>query len=266
MTPSGTTIQLRRGTAAKAAADDLTLASGEIGVETDTGRFKIGDGSTPWNSLPYATDLSRLPSSVVSVAGPATGDFVQWDGSAWVPANPGVNNDGLVGATLTDLTIVTGANTSNNQSSGTLTMTSCRVNAAATRIAFEVDEPGTSLTSGENSIGIYDDNGTLVMSTGDLSTIWSSGPDYNVVVVDLPQTLDPRFYHVCILMNYGGSAPYLTGARCPMITEIGTGFAPVPRSCFSSGIYTALPASVHWVNDGFTANPWNFVTFVGFLP
>src|SRR6056300_173408 len=30
-----------------------TLKAGEIGYETDTGNFKIGDGSTAWNSLSY---------------------------------------------------------------------------------------------------------------------------------------------------------------------------------------------------------------------
>lgn len=60
------TLQLRRATSATAATNNVTLASGEIGFETDTGRFKIGDGSTAWNGLAYATDLSRLPDAVVA--------------------------------------------------------------------------------------------------------------------------------------------------------------------------------------------------------
>lgn len=50
-----TTIQLRRNTAAQAAADNPVLAAGEPGVETDTGKIKIGDGVTAWNTLPYST-------------------------------------------------------------------------------------------------------------------------------------------------------------------------------------------------------------------
>ena len=30
-----------------------TLAQGELGIELDTGRFKIGDGVTAWNTLTY---------------------------------------------------------------------------------------------------------------------------------------------------------------------------------------------------------------------
>lgn len=47
-------IQLRRDTAAAWASVNPTLLDGEAGVENDTGKFKIGDGSTAWNSLAYA--------------------------------------------------------------------------------------------------------------------------------------------------------------------------------------------------------------------
>jgi len=46
-------IQLRRDTAANWASNNPILAQGEPALETDTQRFKIGDGSTVWASLPY---------------------------------------------------------------------------------------------------------------------------------------------------------------------------------------------------------------------
>jgi hypothetical protein len=48
-----TQIQVRRGTAAQWTSANPTLASGEWGFETDTGKVKIGDGTTAWNSEPY---------------------------------------------------------------------------------------------------------------------------------------------------------------------------------------------------------------------
>lgn len=48
-------IQLRRGTAADWTAANSILAEGEIAVELDTLKFKVGNGVTSWNSLPYAT-------------------------------------------------------------------------------------------------------------------------------------------------------------------------------------------------------------------
>lgn len=47
-------IKVKRGTAANATAENEILSSGELGFETDTGKFKIGDGSTAWNDLGYS--------------------------------------------------------------------------------------------------------------------------------------------------------------------------------------------------------------------
>lgn len=53
-----TTFQLRRGDSEfyDGQGDKLTLAAGEPAFELDTGRLKIGDGKTVWNSLPYIND------------------------------------------------------------------------------------------------------------------------------------------------------------------------------------------------------------------
>jgi len=48
-----TKIQLRRGTASAWNLANPVLAEGEMGVETDTSKFKIGDGISAWNSLSY---------------------------------------------------------------------------------------------------------------------------------------------------------------------------------------------------------------------
>ncbi|AAX46888.1 fiber [Cyanophage P-RSM3] len=46
-------LQLRRGGAQEWANANPTLAQGELGIELDTGRFKIGDGVSAWNTLRY---------------------------------------------------------------------------------------------------------------------------------------------------------------------------------------------------------------------
>jgi hypothetical protein len=48
-----TQIQIRRGTATQWTSANPTLAAGEFGYESDTGKFKIGNGSTAWTSLSY---------------------------------------------------------------------------------------------------------------------------------------------------------------------------------------------------------------------
>lgn len=48
-----TQIQVRRGTASQWTSANPTLAAGEWGLETDTLKTKIGNGSTAWTSLAY---------------------------------------------------------------------------------------------------------------------------------------------------------------------------------------------------------------------
>ena len=47
------TLQLRRDTAASWVTANPTLAQAEFGYETDTGKLKLGNGSSAWNSLGY---------------------------------------------------------------------------------------------------------------------------------------------------------------------------------------------------------------------
>jgi hypothetical protein len=46
-------IQARRDTAANWTSTNPTLAAGEFGLETDTLKLKLGNGSAAWTSLAY---------------------------------------------------------------------------------------------------------------------------------------------------------------------------------------------------------------------
>ena len=52
-------IQQKRGTSTAWTAENPKLLAGELGLETDTGRFKFGDGTHGWNELDYAVDLEE---------------------------------------------------------------------------------------------------------------------------------------------------------------------------------------------------------------
>ncbi len=54
-------IQLRRGIAETLAEVNPTLLAGELCIETDTGRFKLGDGVTDWANLGYTGGEQTLP-------------------------------------------------------------------------------------------------------------------------------------------------------------------------------------------------------------
>ena len=73
-----TQIQLRRDTAADWTSNNPTLAAGEFGWESDSNRFKIGDGSAAWNSLSYADTLKTLGDILVNgstISAPSNGDL-----------------------------------------------------------------------------------------------------------------------------------------------------------------------------------------------
>ena len=73
-----TRMQQRRGTAAQWISTNAgagpVLNAGEIGWESDTNRFKIGDGVNNWSSLDYFADIN-------STANPAFGSSITFEGA-----------------------------------------------------------------------------------------------------------------------------------------------------------------------------------------
>jgi hypothetical protein len=84
-------IQFRRGTAAGATASNPTLAEGEPGYETDTGKLKIGNATSAWADLSYFNADEAW--TVSSLAGGETG------------SPTGATNE-LIGCVCTDGNIV----------------------------------------------------------------------------------------------------------------------------------------------------------------
>jgi len=105
-----TKIQLRRDTAANWTSNNPTLSSGEVGVETDTLKFKIGDGSTAWTALTYqgstygdsdvATLLGSFGSNTISTTGTVTTGLLNAGpiNSAGISATGNISVTGLLNA------------------------------------------------------------------------------------------------------------------------------------------------------------------------
>lgn len=111
-------ILLRRDTAATWTSANSILASGEIGYETDTGRFKIGNASTAWTSLAYSV-TTNLAASVlndlgdVTITSAADGDFLRWNGTAWINDAVNLSTD-TIGSFVQSLVAGTGVTLSGN--------------------------------------------------------------------------------------------------------------------------------------------------------
>ncbi len=154
------TIQLHRDTAANWTAVNPVLHSAEIGVETDTLKFKIGNGSSAWNALAYATSGS----SGISILDTATVDLIL--AGTVLSANvlpAGVNHDALLnyvankhidhtGVTVTAGTGMTGGG--NISSTITLNCAITQYTDALSRAAFSNTTTGLTYTSGTGVLSL----------------------------------------------------------------------------------------------------------------
>jgi hypothetical protein len=80
-------IKLRRSTAAQWTAANPVLFAGEAGFETDTGKLKIGYGTSAWSALYYF--LNTASSTLndigdVTITSASAGQGLVYNGSAWV--------------------------------------------------------------------------------------------------------------------------------------------------------------------------------------
>lgn len=86
-------IQLRGGTAAQWAMANPLLAPREMGVETDTGLFKIGNGIGHWNSLPYGGLTGPAQTNIIESFGDGSdGDVIISSGVTILSADVYYNN------------------------------------------------------------------------------------------------------------------------------------------------------------------------------
>jgi hypothetical protein len=243
-------IQLRRGTAAAWTAANPTLAVGELVIETDTDKYKIGDGSTAWTSLGY----SSLPADAITTAGGVTitvtmthgadgtgadvrfnsgtaGDYMLWDASEEQLVITGTNGavalnvaDG--NATFADDVTITGNLTVNGA-----TTTVSTTNTVVADSLFELNNGASSNandcgiviergSTGDNAIIAWDESadkftmGTTTAtgaSTGDLSITAGT------LVADLEGDVTGD-----VTGNASGTAATVTGAAQSAITSVGT--------------------------------------------
>lgn len=79
-------IQIRRGTAADWTSNNPVLAQGEFGLETDTKKIKIGDGTTNYVTLDYFVPFNLNELLDVSNNNANNNDFVAYDSlnNQWV--------------------------------------------------------------------------------------------------------------------------------------------------------------------------------------
>ena len=154
-----TQIQIRRGTAAQWTSANPTLASGEFGYETDTGKFKIGDGSTAWNSLSYKA--AGTVTSITAGTGLSGGTITA---SGTIAIDTATTGDVSTAQTLTNKTLTT----------PTLTL-STTTNSAEGHIAWD---------STNDKIIVGDGSSTKEFASSTLAFNAQTGTTYTFVLAD----------------------------------------------------------------------------------
>jgi hypothetical protein len=151
--PALTTIQLRRGTSTQWGASTNALAQGEFGYDTTLKKYKIGDGTSLWGSLPWAT---VLPAELLAGSGISISSGV----SGYTITNTGISS---TLAAITDVTATVG-----------------EVNRLAEVIAGTVKSSGVVVADSSNSITGFNNvtaSGTLSGGVLSISNGGSIGSD-----------------------------------------------------------------------------------------
>lgn len=210
-------LQNRRDTAANWTSNNPTLASGEIGYETDTAKFKIGDGTTAWSSLAYAyTAGASGPAGATGPTG-ATG--------ATGPTGP---------TNITSITAGTGLSGGTITTSGTIAIATSQSDLIIKGFQEDVNVVASAATGTINfdvstaSVWYYTSNAT---ANHTLNFRYSSGTSLNTAMaVGDAITL--------VWLNTNGSTAYY-----PNVIQIdGNAVTPKVPSAISSGNASAIDA------------------------
>ena len=134
-------IQLRRDTAANWTSVNPVLANGEMGIETDTLKAKVGNGSAAWSARPY---INVLPSELVELSQDAV-------------------NSAIVAGTGLDKTY--------NDESNTITLdidSTVATKAFAAELLTNATKSNIVITGDQNGLTITAENGVADSTTDNL--------------------------------------------------------------------------------------------------
>ena len=124
-----TQIQIRRGTASQWTSTNPVLAAGELGLETDTGKVKAGNGSSNWNSLSY------VGAGVTAGTGLSGGGT---SGTVTLSIDTNTTVDKTTAQTLTNKTISGSSNTLSNIGNSSLTNSAITINGTSVSLGGSI--------------------------------------------------------------------------------------------------------------------------------
>lgn len=161
-------IKLRIGTAAQWTSADPILLAGEKGIESDTKKEKVGDGTTAWTSLTYQIGTPVPESALFTDTTYSVGDggLTEID---FTTARKNKLDNALISGDIGDTVQAFDANTAKSDVAQTFS---------------EAQRTGT--TAGDNSIAFNSDNNhTLTATAANLSvTNQTIGQSGTIIITD----------------------------------------------------------------------------------
>lgn len=148
-------IQFRRGTASEWTTANPTLSAGEFGFETDTRQFKLGDGTTAWNSLAYpATGTITGVTAGTGLTGGGTGGVVTLDVDSSIYVSPEIvdaKGDIVIGTAADTPGILAVGSDGQYLTANSSTTSGLEWKTLTTDLAVTAQSGSYTLTSGDKS-------------------------------------------------------------------------------------------------------------------
>lgn len=227
-----TRICLRNDTAARWAEVNPILKKGEIGVENDTGKFKIGNDESNWNDLDYANSGSD-----VSVAAHYEGEAAEGETDEAVIARV----MGVTAPANDDIFVVKRVINGEKKSytsyvyNGTV-WAAMDGNYNANNVYFDADFVATEKV------------GTITIPASGSATVAAAGKNIKEVLASiLAQEKNPTVTQPSVSVNITNSTKAL---------EVGSKVIPTYKATFNAGSYSYGPAT------GITAKTWEITNSV----
>ena len=235
-----TKIIMRNDTAENWTTKNPTLSKGEFGVENDTNKFKIGDGSTAWKELAYAGADETVIESIINA---------NRDACTYVDLTEGQEDaDGLVTITSPkqgDTAIVRKAIDDTHKSYTAYVYTG----SAWSAMDGNYNANNVYLDSDIKMAGNYTQVGNLTKTQNGTATFATKGKSIAEALTDIfSKRLQPGTPTApAVTLTFGQAKAY----------EVGTTVSPTYSASLSAGSYTYGPAT------GITATSWEISDTAG---